>query len=567
MDEKNKNVNSEESNINQLNKNFQETNAGEPDPVIEVDTDAESVLDKPALKVEKAVKTSVPVKPTVKPSSKSAVKPTVKSVPVKVSKPLPAAKSAPKPFIPTPKVSRKPEQKKAPVILSRPARRTTMKHSKSVHTVEKKSKSEKKSHAWLWILFGVIVVAGIIALVLLLLPKSVPVTTTQENPVAAIVNGEPIYAKAIEQQYNTMNPALQQLYSKSAILNQSITEKLLLQQAKQLDIKVTSDEIKADIDSIKKSNGLTDDAFQAVLAKQNLTQKDVELIIFNQRMIMKLINITIIPQVAITEAQIQEYYAAHIAEFKDAPQVTVEHILVLITQNVTDADAKKQINAIKSELTATNFCDLVVKYTQDPGSRNTCGVYTFGRGVMVPEFEQVSFSMGVGDVATVKTDYGWHLIKKLNETPERTLLLSEVSGKINKTLSDAKTQELFDAFIATLRANATITIYMYGPEVTNTTIVLPPSKVETLAKCLTEKGAKFYGASWCTHCANQKEMFGDALQYVTYVECADANNAQIQTPECTTAGINGYPTWIINGTKYPGEQTLDKLAQLSGCAY
>lgn len=35
-----------------------------------------------------------------------------------------------------------------------------------------------------------------------------------------------------------------------------------------------------------------------------------------------------------------------------------------------------------------------------------------------------------------------------------------------------------------------------------------PGKYDDFAKCLSEKGVKFYGAFWCSHCANQKAMFG-----------------------------------------------------------
>src|SRR6266700_8112952 len=48
-------------------------------------------------------------------------------------------------------------------------------------------------------------------------------------------------------------------------------------------------------------------------------------------------------------------------------------------------------------------------------------------------------------------------------------------------------------------------------------------KVSTLdgfAQCLKDRGAKMYGAWWCPHCADQKEMFGFAFQYVNYVECS-----------------------------------------------
>jgi hypothetical protein len=84
------------------------------------------------------------------------------------------------------------------------------------------------------------------------------------------------------------------------------------------------------------------------------------------------------------------------------------------------------------------------------------------------------------------------------------------------------------------------------------------------AKCLSDKGVKMYGASWCTHCNNQKKMFGDAWKYF-YVECAPPSGNG-QTQACQEAGINGYPTWEFQGgKKVEGELSLEKLGQNSGC--
>ena len=82
---------------------------------------------------------------------------------------------------------------------------------------------------------------------------------------------------------------------------------------------------------------------------------------------------------------------------------------------------------------------------------------------------------------------------------------------------------------------------------------------EELAKCLTENGAKMYGTSWCGHCKDQKALFGDDFQYVDYVDCDENKEA------CQSAGIPGYPTWIIDGEQHVGGQTLEKLASLTGC--
>ena len=86
-----------------------------------------------------------------------------------------------------------------------------------------------------------------------------------------------------------------------------------------------------------------------------------------------------------------------------------------------------------------------------------------------------------------------------------------------------------------------------------------PAEYDTFAKCLSEKGAVMYGTEWCSHCQNQKEEFGKSFQYIDYVDCDRYES------ECDKAGVRGYPTWVVDGENYPGEQPLARLASLSGC--
>lgn len=94
---------------------------------------------------------------------------------------------------------------------------------------------------------------------------------------------------------------------------------------------------------------------------------------------------------------------------------------------------------------------------------------------------------------------------------------------------------------------------------------LPEEKnYDEFAQCLTEKGVKMYGAYWCGHCNAQKEAFGGSWQYVDYVECATSGSGQAE--ECLEAGINAYPTWVLpDGTQAVGEQSFERLSELSGC--
>jgi hypothetical protein len=91
--------------------------------------------------------------------------------------------------------------------------------------------------------------------------------------------------------------------------------------------------------------------------------------------------------------------------------------------------------------------------------------------------------------------------------------------------------------------------------------------IESFAQCLVDKGVKMYGAYWCPHCENNKKLFGASWKDEIYVECAIKDQQQLQTQVCIDAGISGYPTWLINGKKYPGEQSLESLSNMSGCEY
>lgn len=90
------------------------------------------------------------------------------------------------------------------------------------------------------------------------------------------------------------------------------------------------------------------------------------------------------------------------------------------------------------------------------------------------------------------------------------------------------------------------------------------SPYDGFAQCLTDAGVTMYGAWWCPHCENQKNLFGSAFDSVDYVECSTAARTMNQT--CQDAGIQGYPTWeFADGSRLAGEQSLQTLADKSGC--
>jgi len=80
---------------------------------------------------------------------------------------------------------------------------------------------------------------------------------------------------------------------------------------------------------------------------------------------------------------------------------------------------------------------------------------------------------------------------------------------------------------------------------------------EEIAKWIGEHSV-LYIQTGCIHCEEQENLFGDNVKYLNIIDCL------IDTQACIDLGIEGTPTWIINGQKYTGVQTIEKLKELTG---
>ncbi|MGJ4730446.1 vitamin K epoxide reductase family protein [Luteimonas sp. SDU101] len=89
-------------------------------------------------------------------------------------------------------------------------------------------------------------------------------------------------------------------------------------------------------------------------------------------------------------------------------------------------------------------------------------------------------------------------------------------------------------------------------------------RLRALAEHLSQSGAKFYGASWCPVCNEQKNAFGAAARHLPYVECSPNGRNGGVAFECLSAGVGGYPTWVIERQHHVEVLTPERLARLSG---
>ena len=186
--------------------------------------------------------------------------------------------------------------------------------------------------------------------------------------------------------------------------------------------------------------------------------------------------------------------------------------LLIATNSSTDKkvlDAKrKTADSLLKIINKDNFTELVTKYTEDPGSKETGGLYeNFLEGEMVEEFGSFCATQPIGKIAIVKTDFGFHIIEVLERDATKFPLLvsvskifkasmetisskeSEVSNilyKLDRSISNVadplKKNALFDTIVSKAKYIArSITMEDNSPKVTGLTTSTAANKILELA--------------------------------------------------------------------------------------
>lgn len=119
--------------------------------------------------------------------------------------------------------------------------------------------------------------------------------------------------------------------------------------------------------------------------------------------------------VEVSEDQIKEIYDKNADNYD---QVVVRHVLIncddSMTQEEQDAAKTKAEDILKQIQDGADIGVLAKEHSEDPGSKDNNGEYTFGKGKMVKEFEDWAFNAKSDDVGIVKTSYGYHVMKLIN---------------------------------------------------------------------------------------------------------------------------------------------------------
>ncbi len=144
-----------------------------------------------------------------------------------------------------------------------------------------------------------------------------------------------------------------------------------------------------------------------------------------------------------TEDEIKAYFEANTADFINEEKVKARHILFRTEQDTSPEESeeirKKALQIKERASKGEDFATLAEKYSEGPSASKGGDLGWFGKGAMVPEFEQAAFALTLGEVSQpIKTAFGWHLIKVEKYQPKGPQSLAQAREEIKTLLSEEK---------------------------------------------------------------------------------------------------------------------------------
>ncbi len=275
----------------------------------------------------------------------------------------------------------------------------------------------------------------------------------------ATINNEPVYMQEVVAVYNNIPENMRTNTSLQESLDQVINNKLLLQDTASKGFIVKEEEVDNAINAFLANNGLTLEQLQQNLAN---TGSSIEVFRNNIRnnLLLQLEISEITKDVAAPlETDVRAYYEDNKQGFLTIPRALTRQLLIYA--NESNANEKLElVKAIAGQLNATNFCDLISKYSEDLISIPRCGLYDFQQGQLLPEFEETVFNSEPDSTKIIQTRIGYHIVKIVNVTLPRQLSFEEAKDGISNYFVLVNKQAVLNQYIVGLKEQAEIVSYV-----------------------------------------------------------------------------------------------------------
>lgn len=165
------------------------------------------------------------------------------------------------------------------------------------------------------------------------------------------------------------------------------------------------------------------------------------------------------------EATCLAFYNDHPEQFRQGESATASHILFPLGQgdDVANMLAKAKAEGVLAEVQAnpSRFADLAREHSTCPSGQQGGNLGQFGRGQMVPEFEQAVFSTEAGQITPnlVETQFGFHIIQVNDRQSGGQLAFEDIKERLGQYLNEMAGRQMMHEYLSKLVEEAKIEGY------------------------------------------------------------------------------------------------------------
>jgi len=297
-------------------------------------------------------------------------------------------------------------------------------------------------------------------------PKVEAAVAAQE-PVAR-VNGIAISALELKRaskvmlagQRGTTPSAEQQKDFEKQALSQLVSAELLYQAAKKLEIKDLEKQVDDKFAQGKAKFANAED-FVKAMKDMDMEEKDLRDYTRRDLVITNFIEKTIVPAVKVSEEDARKFYDQNPDKFTRPEAVKASHILLGVDQKATAEEkkaAREKAEKLRKELAGgADFAALAKGNSTCPSSQQGGDLGYFGKGQMVPAFEQAAFALKPGEISdVVETQFGYHIIKLTEKKAAEKVEFKEARPRIEEFLKNQKVGAAVNDYLTEARKTAKI---------------------------------------------------------------------------------------------------------------
>lgn len=292
------------------------------------------------------------------------------------------------------------------------------------------------------------------------------------NAIVAIVNDEVVTLYEVNRE---AQPVIREAEKQSVLddaarsqirrmaLDRLVEKRLIEQKIRELNIKVSEEEIRQAIEDVKKQNNMpSQETLVAALANQGLSFDQYRSQLQEQLEKLKLVSMEVRAKIHVSETEMREYYDANHAKYTEDESYRARHIFFKTGEKSPAEEIKRTMTTALMVLaeakSGKDFAELARNYSEDPAARKDGGdLGTFKKGDMQAELESTILAMKPGEVSElVYTPVGFHIIKLEEKISGKLKPFEGLKAEIEEAIYRKKSEERFSQWAKDLRAKASV---------------------------------------------------------------------------------------------------------------